>query len=47
MNNAFPLLIRFLSDRQSEVPLSVSPFISDLLRMASIGVTLICVLTIL
>ncbi|KIR29357.1 exportin-T [Cryptococcus deuterogattii LA55] len=33
MNPALPLLLRFLSDRQYEVPLSVSPFVSDLLRI--------------
>ena len=31
---ALPLLLRFLSDRQPEVSLSVSNFVSDLLRMA-------------
>lgn len=35
MNPALPLLLRFLSDRQYEVPLSVSPFVSDLLRIVS------------
>ncbi|WVO13893.1 exportin-T [Cryptococcus depauperatus] len=33
MNEALPLLLRFLSDRHYEVPLSVSPFVSDLLRI--------------
>ncbi|KAK8849681.1 hypothetical protein IAR55_005016 [Kwoniella newhampshirensis] len=33
MNSALPLLLRFLSDRQYEVPLSVSNFASDLLRV--------------
>ncbi|WVQ79178.1 exportin-T [Cryptococcus sp. DSM 104549] len=33
MNAALPLLLRFLSDRQYEVPLSISPFVSDLLRV--------------
>lgn len=36
MNPALPLLLRFLSDRQYEVPLSVSPFVSDLLRIVSV-----------
>lgn len=36
MNSALPLLLRFLSDRQYEVPLSVSPFVSDLLRIVSV-----------
>ncbi|WWD20310.1 exportin-T [Kwoniella shandongensis] len=33
MTAALPLLLRFLSDRQYEVPLSVSHFASDLLRV--------------
>ncbi|ODO00845.1 exportin-T [Cryptococcus wingfieldii CBS 7118] len=33
MGDALPLLLRFLSDRQYEIPLSVSPFVSDLLRI--------------
>ncbi|WRT69690.1 uncharacterized protein IL334_006680 [Kwoniella shivajii] len=33
MNHALPLLLRFLSDRQYEVPISVAPFASDLLRV--------------
>lgn len=36
MSRALPLLLRFLSDRQYEVPLSVSPFVSDLLRIVSV-----------
>lgn len=36
MNSALPLLLRFLSDRQYEVPLSVSAFVSDLLRIVSV-----------
>ncbi|WWC92796.1 uncharacterized protein L201_007755 [Kwoniella dendrophila CBS 6074] len=33
MNAALPLLLRFLSDRQYEVPISVAPFASDLLKV--------------
>lgn len=33
MNDALPLLLRFLSDRQTDVPLSVNQFVSDLLKM--------------
>ncbi|WVR08059.1 hypothetical protein IAU60_005105 [Kwoniella sp. DSM 27419] len=33
MNLALPLLLRFLSDRQYEVPMAVAPFASDLLRV--------------
>ncbi|WVF68493.1 hypothetical protein IAT40_003260 [Kwoniella sp. CBS 6097] len=33
MFTARPLLLRFLSDRQYEVPISVAPFASDLLRV--------------
>nr|XP_019009359.1 exportin-T [Kwoniella pini CBS 10737]OCF48140.1 exportin-T [Kwoniella pini CBS 10737] len=33
MTNALPLLLRFLSDRQYEVPISVAPFASDILRV--------------
>ena len=39
MNSALPLLLRFLGDRQPEVPLSVSSFVSDLLRMVSMVVS--------
>lgn len=35
MKSSLHLLLRFLSDRQSEVSLSVSSFISELLRMVS------------
>ena len=35
MTNSLPLLLRFLRDRQPDIPLSVSNFVSDLLRMVS------------
>ncbi|WWC65824.1 uncharacterized protein I303_108446 [Kwoniella dejecticola CBS 10117] len=33
MTNSLPLLLRFLSDRQYEVPIAVAPFASDILRV--------------
>lgn len=38
MNAALPLLLSFLSDRQSDVPLSVNIFVADILRLASVPV---------
>ncbi len=35
MNASLPLLLRFLGDLQPEVSLSISNFLSDLLRMVS------------
>ncbi|TXT13691.1 hypothetical protein VHUM_01058 [Vanrija humicola] len=32
LSNSIPLVLRFLSDRNPEVPTAVSPFVSDLLR---------------
>lgn len=33
MINALPLLLQFLSDRQTDVPLSVNLFVVDILRL--------------
>ena len=35
MVNALPLLLRFYSDRQVDVPLSLTPFANDVLRLVS------------
>lgn len=35
ITNALPLLLRLLSDREVDVPLSVNPFVTDLLRIVS------------
>lgn len=35
MVNALPLLLRFYSDRQTNVPLSLTPFANDVLRLVS------------
>lgn len=35
LSETFPLLLAFLGDKNSDVPLSVSHYVSDLLRLVS------------
>lgn len=36
LNSSLPLLLQLYSDRQTDVPLAINSFVTDLLRVASL-----------